>query len=510
MANGISETEIDLDWADNATTETGYRVERSDAGAGSFTVIANLGVNANSYTDNGRTASTTYDYRVAAVNDWGDSAYAIVSGTTNDPPPYVDYVSSSDTPMSGSVSGTHNATHTDNGSSQSITERESGGKKNRRYTYMEHRWNFSVSSGATATVNAQAWKSGSNSQESFEFEYSLNNGSSFSSLFILSSTSNGNMESIEIPGAPSGSIIIRASDTHQSAGNRTKSTVHIDHLYIQVGNPPSNPPDGDPSGMTANVASSSRIDLAWIDGSSNEAGFLLERSPASNGPWSELADLAAGSQSFSDSGLAADTTYYYRVCAHNANGFSGFVSAHATTDTPPPTPVAPTGLAASGVSQSQINLSWAHSGSNEDGFRIERSDDAGLTWKVVDAAVAVNATSYSDTGLSAGTTYRYVVIAFNGSGEAASDPANGTTDSAPDLSLTASGYKVKGQQKVTLEWTGGSNVNIYRDGALQAEDVGGGSYVDNIDRKGGGSYDHQVCVASVPEGACSNTTTTVF
>ena len=172
--------------------------------------------------------------------------------------------------------------------------------------------------------------------------------------------------------------------------------------------------------------------------------------------------------------------------------------------------MAPSSLAANGVSQSQINLSWSHSGSNEDGFRIERSADAGITWVVVDDNVAANATSFSDTGLSAGTTYRYVVIAFNGSGEAASDPANGTTDSAPDLSLTASGYKVKGQQKVALEWTGGSNVNIYRDGALQAEDVGGGSYVDNIDRKGGGSYDHQVCVASVPEGACSNTTTTVF
>ena len=223
-------------------------------GAGSYSVIANLGVNANSYSDSGLGASTSYDYRVAAVSDWGDSSYTTASGVTNDPPPFVDFVSSSDTPMSGSVSGTHSATHTDNGSSQSITERESGGKKNRRYTYLEHRWNFNVSSGATVTVNAQAWKSNSNSQESFEFEYSLNNGGSFSPLFILSSTSNGNMESIEIPGAPSGSIIIRATDTHRASGNRTKSTLSVDHLYIQVGNPPSNPPDGDPSGMEANAS----------------------------------------------------------------------------------------------------------------------------------------------------------------------------------------------------------------------------------------------------------------
>jgi hypothetical protein len=398
-ANGVSVSAIDLAWTDNATTETGYRVERSDAGAGSFTVIANLGVNANSYTDSGRAASTTYDYQVAAVNDWGDSPYDTASGTTDDPPPYTDFVSSSDTPMAGSVSGTHIATHTDNGSSQSIMERESGGKKNSRYTYMEHRWNFNVGSGATVTVYAQAWKSGSNSVESFDFEYSLDNGDNFSHLFYLDSENNSYMDSIELAGAPSGSIIIRAKDTHQATGNRNKSTLHVDHLYIQVGNPPSDPPDGDPSGLTASAASSSQIDLAWTDESTNESGFLLERSPDGSGSWSQIADLAAGSENYSDSGLSAGTTYYYRVCAHNVNGISGFASANATTDAPPPLPEAPSSLAANGVSPSQINLSWSHSGSNEDGFRVERSADAGLSWEVVDASVAANATSYSDSGL---------------------------------------------------------------------------------------------------------------
>jgi hypothetical protein len=511
-ANGASVSAIDLAWTDNASTETSYRVERFDAGAGSYTTIANPGVDANSYTDSGLGVSTSYDYRVAAVNDWGVSAYATASGVTNDPPPYVDYVSSSDTPMSGSVSGTHSATHTDNGSSQSITERESGGKKSNRYTYMEHRWNFSVSSGATVTLNAQAWKSGSNSQESFEFEYSLNNGSSFSPLFILSSTSNGNMESIEIPGAPSGSIIVRATDTHQVAGDRTKSTLSVDHLYIQVGNPPSNPPDGDPGGMTANVVSTSQIDLAWTDGSSNESGFLLERSPASSGPWSEIADLAAGSQSYSDTGLSASTTYYYRVCAHNANGLSGYASANATTDSPPPPPPAPqqpNGLAANGVSTSQINLQWNDNGPNEDGFRIERSPNGSSGWSEL-ATLSANITSYQDTGLPEETTLHYRVVAFNVSGEATSDPASGSTQAAPDLSLTASGYRVKGIHHVSLDWTGDGNVNIYRDGVLQASNVSGGSYDDNIGSKGGASYDHRVCVANTPEGACSNTTTTVF
>ena len=51
---------------------------------------------------------------------------------------------------------------------------KSGGRKNRRYTYLEHRWNFNVGSGVAVTVHAQAWKSGSNASESFDLEYSTN------------------------------------------------------------------------------------------------------------------------------------------------------------------------------------------------------------------------------------------------------------------------------------------------------------------------------------------------
>jgi hypothetical protein len=52
-------------------------------------------------------------------------------------------------------------------------------------------------------------------------------------------------------------------------------------------------------------------------------------------------------------------------------------------------------------------------------------------------------------------------------------------------------------------------VDIYRDGQQIASGVGGTSYDDNINLKGAGSYQHQVCVAGGTV-SCSNTTTTVF
>ena len=506
-ANGASETSIDLTWNDNASTETGFRVERSAAGAGNYSLIASPGVNASSYTDTGREASTSYDYRVAAVNDFGVSAYTNATGTTDDPPPYVNYTSTSDTPVDGSVSGAHTDTHSDNGSAQSITERQSGGKPSNRHAYLEHRWNFNINPGATVTVFVQAWKTGSNGSESFDFDYSANGGS-YQTMLNVSSGNSGNLQSFEIPGAPSGSITIRVKDTYQVQGNTDFSTIHVDHLYIQVGNPPSNPPDGNPGNMTANAVSSSQINLAWSDGSSNEAGFKLERSADGSTGWSEIADLAANSTNYNDMGLTASTAYYYRVSAYNANGSSGFASANATTQAPPPAPDAPDNLVANAISTSQINLSWTDGGPNEDNYRVERSPGGANNWATV-TTLAANATGYNDGGLDDDTTYDYRVIAVNGSGEATSEVASATTDPLPSLSLSASGYKDKGKHHVVVEWTGGSNVDVYRDGQKVASNQSAPSYDDNIGAKGGATYQHKVCLVN-DATTCSNTTTTVF
>jgi len=410
-ASGVSDTAIDLAWTDNASDETGYRVERSPSGQNSFNTIATLGVGAHSYGDTGLAAATTYDYRVAAFNDRGDSGFATASGTTNEPPASVNYVAVSDASVAGSVSGSASDTYDDDGVAQAITERQSGGRKSSRYTYLEHRWSFSISSGATATIYANAWSGGSSDGDTFDFEYSLDGGNSFALAFNVSSTSDANLASFDLPGSPSGSVIVRVVDTDQTAGHNEANTVYVDQLYIQVGNPSTEPPNGNPSGLSANAVSSSRIDLSWNDGSTNESGFIVKRS-LDGVSWSQVADLPADSTSYSDSGLAGDTTYYYRVSAYNLNGTSGSTTASATT---PP---------------------------------------------------------------------------------------------APALSLSASGYKVKGRQHVTLDWGVSTNVDVYRDGSKVATNVSGPAYDDNIGAKGAGTYTHQVCETGT--STCSNVTTTVF
>jgi FtsP/CotA-like multicopper oxidase with cupredoxin domain len=93
---------------------------------------------------------------------------------------------------------------------------------------------------------------------------------------------------------------------------------------------------------------------------------------------------------------------------------------------PPPStvPATPSNLAAVTISSSQIDLSWTDNATDEVSYKVEQSVD-GFNYSVV-ATLSENSTSFSDTGLSASTSYSYQVNALNGTG--ASDYSN--TDSA--------------------------------------------------------------------------------
>lgn len=75
--------EITVSWVDNSDDETAFVIERSPAGAGTWTVLdAAIAPNSTSYVDDSLMAGTSWDYRVKATNADGDSAYTdVVSGT---------------------------------------------------------------------------------------------------------------------------------------------------------------------------------------------------------------------------------------------------------------------------------------------------------------------------------------------------------------------------------------------------------------------------------------------
>jgi titin len=78
----VTRTAITVGWADNATNETGFHVERSTNGS-TWTRVATLGANVRTYTNGSLKSNTLYYFRVRAYNASGNSAYtATVSART--------------------------------------------------------------------------------------------------------------------------------------------------------------------------------------------------------------------------------------------------------------------------------------------------------------------------------------------------------------------------------------------------------------------------------------------
>lgn len=79
-----------------------------------------------------------------------------------------------------------------------------------------------------------------------------------------------------------------------------------------------------PTNLTSTVISSTQITLNWSDNADDETGFKIERSGTSNGPYVQIATTAENVTTFTDSGLAYNTPYFYRITAFNASGNSAY------------------------------------------------------------------------------------------------------------------------------------------------------------------------------------------
>ncbi|OGT56092.1 MAG: hypothetical protein A3E01_17650 [Gammaproteobacteria bacterium RIFCSPHIGHO2_12_FULL_63_22] len=163
------------------------------------------------------------------------------------------------------------------------------------------------------------------------------------------------------------------------------------------------------------TAGNAQVSLSWA-ASSGATSYTVKRSTSNGGPYSMLA-AGIATTAYTDATASNGTTYYYVVSASNGTGESPDSSqASATPVAPPAVPAAPTGLTATAISKTQVNLSWIDQSNNESGFRIERSTVSGSGYKLI-ATVGANTTSYANTGLKSRKTYYYRLRAYNASGD---------------------------------------------------------------------------------------------
>ncbi len=238
--------------------------------------------------------------------------------------------------------------------------------------------------------------------------------SSFSQIASVTGTSYSNTG---LSASTSYSYRVRATD---AAGNLS-SYSGVATAMTQA--PADTQPPTAPTNLAATAASVTQINLTWTASTDNVGvtAYLVESCSGSGcSSFTQIASVTG--TSYSNTALAAGTSYTYRVRATDAAGNLSGYSATATASTPVDTqaPTAPSNLAATAVSSTQINLAWSASTDNVGvtAYLVERCTGSGCT--TFAQIASVTGTSYSNTGLTASTTYSYRVRASDAAGNLSS------------------------------------------------------------------------------------------
>jgi|GEM_PF-3556131 len=368
-ATAVSPTEISLSWTQpsdfGSSPITGYKIEVK-SGSGSYsTLVSNTGSTSTLYRHTGLTTGTAYTYKVSAINSVGTGA---ASGEQ------------SATPTSSSTSGTP-------GAPTGLTASASSG------TQINLSWSAPANNGGYPVTG-------------YKIEYKIGSGS-YSTLVTNTGTSSTTYSHTGLTSGQSYSYRVSAVNSVGvgAASNEASSTLESS----SSASPPSAP-----SSLSAASASKTQINLSWSapanNGGSQVTGYKIEVKKGSGSYETLVANSQSTLTSFSHTGLATGSTYYYRVYALNSAGTGAPSEASATAqDT-----VAPA-LSATAVSPTSITLSWVPPSQTYNqaikGYKIEEKISVDDHVTIVDNT-GTTATSYTITGLTTGSSHTYVVSAY--------------------------------------------------------------------------------------------------
>jgi autotransporter-associated beta strand protein len=201
-----------------------------------------------------------------------------------------------------------------------------------------------------------------------------------------------------------------------------------------------------PPAVTA-VTGSGQVTLNWtaVPGA---VGYIIEVATNPSGPYTYL--ISVGDLTYTETGLAANTTYYYVVSAVNASGVSAN-SAQVSTGLSPPASL----TAAPG--NTQVTLTWpAVAGAT--GYSVQRSAVTGGPYSAKGTSAGP---SYTDSGLTNGTPYYYVVASINTSGSGVNSPQATATPSASLPVAPTNLAAAATSSQITLTWNASAGATGY-------------------------------------------------
>ncbi|ULL16622.1 hypothetical protein DVH26_20550 [Paenibacillus sp. H1-7] len=399
-----SNMQIDLSW--NASTDdvfvAGYEIYRN------LTKIAT--VDTTSFSDNGLTGGTTYNYEVKAIDLAGNlSAAGTISATT----------------LVNLALGKPDASYF--ASSQWSTtyiprKAFDGSVSNSRWSSVKTGINnqyLGVNFGTSTTFNQVVIKEISYPRvSSYVLQYS-NDGVTYTDIEGMVGTTLGANKTLVF--VPVTSQYFRLNMIKSSA----EPTIDEIEIYYVTGGPS---PSAAPAGLSA-TAGDKKVTLGWrkVPGATY---YDVKRSTSANGPFT-IVGLQLNSISFTDSSVQNGTTYYYTVTAGNVGG--GGPAAGPVNATPKAPPqAAPTGLTAV-AGDGQVTLTWDTVTGATYSYNVSRSTAA--TGGFEEIGSDLNTNSFTDEEVENGKTYYYIVRASNEIGEGpATAPVSATPmDSTPPV-----------------------------------------------------------------------------
>jgi fibronectin type 3 domain-containing protein len=453
-ATAASVSEIDLTWS-AVTGATSYVIQRSPTSGGPYTTIGSA--TSPTFADTGLSPATPYYYVIQATNASGSSASSAEASAvtllgvptgvsaSSVSPSEIDLAWNAVPGASGYVVQRSTMTggpYTTVGSPTSASLADTGLTPATPYYYVVKATVGSVSSAFSAEVSATTLLGvptgvAATAESPSEIDLTWSGVPGATAYTVERSTTSG---------GPYTAVGSPTSASFASTG-LTPATPYYYVVLATAGAVDSQPSTqvsattllGVPTGVVATPVSFTEIDLSW-SAVTGATGYVVQRSNMSGGPYTTVGSPAGAS--FANTGLAPGTTYYYVVKA-TAGAVSSLHSAEVSTTTPLGEP---TGVVASPVSQSKINLTW-NAVTGATGYVVQRGTTSGGPYTTVGTPTAA---SFADVGLSEATTYFYVVQAIAGAvTSAASAEVSGLTLPAAPNGVAAS---APSDSRINVTW----------------------------------------------------------
>ena len=262
----------------------------------------------------------SYNVRLTVTDDQGASHYSETLVSVSGPTIFQDDVAVSDfSTDTGVVSGNYSDTHSQDNQYQSLTEQHSGGKSSRRYDKLDHIWQFDLTGGNyILNIDAYVQPASGDADTGFNIQWSDSANGPWNTLITVNKTiDDDTYQTAGMGNDISGTVFIRAIDNDSTPANLNYTILHVDHLLVSGGTPPTTLPGvaSLPQPENGSGGESINTQLSWTSGvnaSSHDIYFDSSNPPA----FLQNQD----SNNFDPGSLLPGTTYYWRIDEANTVG----------------------------------------------------------------------------------------------------------------------------------------------------------------------------------------------